>query len=54
MIEECLGTASTTPTGNVDVIGDADDGDMHSGGSSAIKVDDVSGWSEIDRATKTL
>ncbi len=28
----------TTPAGNVDVIGDADDGDVHSGGSLAIKV----------------
>src|SRR6266700_2486234 len=30
MIQECLGTERATPTGNVDVIGDTDDGDVHS------------------------
>src|SRR6266700_8100046 len=29
MIQECLGTQGTTPTGNVDLIGDTDDGDVH-------------------------
>jgi len=33
VIQECLGTEGTTPTGNVDLIGDADDGDVHSEGS---------------------
>src|SRR5260370_30425030 len=37
MIEECLGAVGASPTGDIDLIGDADDGDVHNT-SSSVKV----------------
>jgi hypothetical protein len=36
VIEECLGPVGASPTGNIDLIGDADDGDVHSTLSSCM------------------
>jgi hypothetical protein len=36
MIEECLGAVGATPVGDIDLIGDADEGDVHGGVSSLL------------------